>query len=68
MNALTGKITILRDFDESVFILLGSMNKFDHFHVHRKDGDNFRLPKGTIFIIHFKVTNSKLAMLNFKVN
>ena len=51
LGILKGMITIHRDFDESVFILLGSLKNFEHFHVHRSAGDNFLLPKGKMTFI-----------------
>ena len=46
MSMLNGQITILRDFEESAAILLGSLKQYEHFEVLRSTGDNFKLPKG----------------------
>ena len=41
LGALDGQISILRDFEEDVYILLGATKDFDHFHIQRMDGDNY---------------------------
>ena len=46
LGTLDGQISILRDFEEDVYILLGATKDFDHFHIQRMDGDNLKLPKG----------------------
>ena len=47
LGALDGQISILRDFEEDVYILLGATKNFEHFHIRNMDGDNnLKLPKG----------------------
>lgn len=44
LGVLDGEISIQRDFQEKVDILLGSTKKFEHFRLHHLD-DNLKLSK-----------------------
>ena len=46
LGALDGQISIQKDFDEEVNILIGTTKDFEHFKILRY-GDKLKLPKGT---------------------
>ena len=46
LGILKGKVWIHKDFNEEVFILLGSTKSFDHLKVYRTEGSNMDLPLG----------------------
>ena len=48
LGILKGKVWIHKDFNEEVFILLGSTKSFDHLKVYRTEGSNMDLPLGKI--------------------
>ena len=48
LGVLSGKIWIHKDFNEEVFVLVGTPKRFDHYKVYRSQGSNYTVPIGKI--------------------
>ena len=44
LGVLSGKIWIHKDFNEEVFVLVGTPKRFDHYKVYRSQGSNYTVP------------------------